>query len=161
MPQKEAGVPDSPLKWKPLSKVKDTAHCYSITVVGLFSPSLHPTPAEPTSLPHPPPWLCPCVLYSSSCNPLSSLSPPYSPLAIVRLLLTEISFSFTLWFTQTMITYSPTAYMIFILYLNKYLLNLKKKRHSSRLKNGLFHMGRHRPLSAWHRFLLALKSLSR
>ena len=44
-------------------------YCYSITVVCLFSPSLHPTPAEPTSLPHlhPPPWFCPCVLYSSSC----------------------------------------------------------------------------------------------
>ena len=53
-------------------------YCYSITVVCLFSPPLHPTPAEPTSLPHlhPPPWFCPCVLYSSSCNPLSSLSPP-------------------------------------------------------------------------------------
>ena len=44
-------------------------YCYSITVVCLFSPSLHPTPAEPTSIPHlhPPPWFCPCVLYSSSC----------------------------------------------------------------------------------------------
>ena len=32
-------------------------YCYSITVVCLFSPSLHPTPGEPTSLPHlhPPP----------------------------------------------------------------------------------------------------------
>ena len=32
-------------------------NCYSITVVCLFSPSLHPTPGEPTSLPplHPPP----------------------------------------------------------------------------------------------------------
>ena len=68
-------------------------YCYSITVVCLFSPSLHPTPAEPTSLPHlhPPPWFCPCVLYSSSCNPLSSLSPPHSPLAIVRLFLTSMS----------------------------------------------------------------------
>ena len=47
-------------------------YCYSITVVCLFSPSLHPTPGEPTSLPHlhPPPWFCPCVLYSTSCNPL-------------------------------------------------------------------------------------------
>ena len=51
-------------------------YCYSIIVVCLFSPSRHPNPAEPTSLPHlhPPPWFCPCVLYSSSCNPLSSLS---------------------------------------------------------------------------------------
>ena len=57
-------------------------YCYSITVVCLFSPSLHPTPAEHTTLPHlhHPPWFCPCVLYSSSCNPLSSLSPPPSPL---------------------------------------------------------------------------------
>ena len=32
-------------------------YCYSITVVCIFSPSLHPTPAKPTSLPclHPPP----------------------------------------------------------------------------------------------------------
>ena len=67
-------------------------YCYSITVVCLFSPSLHPTPAEPTSLPHhhPPPWFCPCVLYSSSCNPLSSLSAPPSP-AVVRLFLTSMS----------------------------------------------------------------------
>ena len=59
----------------------------------LFSPSLHPTPAETTSLPHlhPPPCFCPCVLYSSSCNSLSSLSPPHSPLTIVRLFLTSMS----------------------------------------------------------------------
>ena len=67
-------------------------YCYSITVVCIFSPSLHPTPAKPTSLPslHPPSWFCPCVLYSRSCNPLSSLSPPHSPLAIVRLSLTSV-----------------------------------------------------------------------
>ena len=59
----------------------------------LFSPSLHPTSAEPPSIPnlHPPPWFYPCVLYSSSCNPLSPLSPPHSPLAIVRLFLTSMS----------------------------------------------------------------------
>ena len=52
-------------------------YCYSITVVRLFSPSLHPTQAKPTSLRHihPPPWFCPCVLYSSSFNPLFPLSP--------------------------------------------------------------------------------------
>ena len=66
-------------------------YCYSITVVCLFSPSLHPTPTEHPSLPPPPPWFCPCVLYSSSCNPLSPLSPPNSPLAIVRLLLTSMT----------------------------------------------------------------------
>ena len=51
-------------------------YCYSITVVCLFSPSLHITPAEPTSLPHlhPPPWFCPCVLHSSSWKPFSPLS---------------------------------------------------------------------------------------
>ena len=40
-------------------------YCYSITVVCIFSPSLHPTPAKPTSLLHlhRPPWFCPCVLY--------------------------------------------------------------------------------------------------
>ena len=52
-----------------------------------------PTPAKPTSFPrlHPPPWFCQCVLYSSSCNPLSSLSPPHSLLTIVRLFLTSES----------------------------------------------------------------------
>ena len=72
-------------------------YCYSITVLCLFSPSLHPTPAEPTSLPHlhPPPWFCPWVLYSSSCNPLFPLSPPP---AIVRLFLTSMSLViFTQW----------------------------------------------------------------
>ena len=65
--------------------LKKKFYCY-------FSPSLHPTSAEPISLPyfHPPPWFCPGVLYSSSCNPLSSLSPPHSPLAIVRLFLTSM-----------------------------------------------------------------------
>ena len=68
-------------------------YCYLITVVWLFSPSLHPTPASPTSLPHihPPPLFCPCVLYSSSCKPFSPLSPPHSPLVIVRLFLTSMS----------------------------------------------------------------------
>ena len=66
---------------------------YSITVVCLFAPSLHPTPAEPTSFPylHPPPWFCPCVLYSSSCKSLSPLDPPHSRLAIVRFILTSTS----------------------------------------------------------------------
>ena len=68
-------------------------NCYSITLVCIFSPSLHPTPAEPTSLPclHPPPWFYPCVLYSSSCKPLSPLSLPHSPLVIVRLFLISMS----------------------------------------------------------------------
>ena len=49
---------------------------YSLTIFCIFSPSLHPTPGSPTSLPHfyPPPWFCPGVLYSSSYRPLSSLS---------------------------------------------------------------------------------------
>ena len=68
-------------------------YCYSITVVCIFSPSLHPTPDKPPSLPcfHPPPLFCPCVLYSSSYKPLSSLSPSHSPLAIARLFLTSLS----------------------------------------------------------------------
>ena len=65
----------------------------SITVVCIFSPPLYPTPAKPTSLFcfHPPPWFCPCVLYSSSWKPFSLLSPLPSPLAIVRLFLTSMS----------------------------------------------------------------------
>ena len=66
----------------------------SITVPFIFSLPLLPTPAKPTSLPcfHPPPWFCPCVLYSSSSwKPFSPLLPPPSPLAIVRLFLTSMS----------------------------------------------------------------------
>ena len=66
---------------------------YSVTIVCIFSPSLHPTPASPTSLPHlnPPPWFCPCVLYSSSYRSLSPLSPPHSPVAIVTMFLISMS----------------------------------------------------------------------
>ena len=68
-------------------------YCCSITLVCIFSPPLQPTPAKPTSIPcfHPPPWFCPCVLYSSSWKTFSPLSPPHSPLAIVRLFLTSMS----------------------------------------------------------------------
>ena len=58
-----------------------------------FLPIPPPHPSQP-HLPPPPtpsPWFCPCVLYSSSCNPLSSLSPPHSPLAIVILFLISMS----------------------------------------------------------------------
>ena len=68
-------------------------YCCSITVVCIFSPPFYPTPANPMFLPcfHPPPWFCPCVLYSSSWKPLSPLSLPASLLAIVRLFLTSMS----------------------------------------------------------------------
>ena len=66
-------------------------YCGSITVVCIYSPPLPPTSAKPTSLPCFHPWFCPCVLYSSSWKPFSPLSPPYSPLAIVRLFLTSMS----------------------------------------------------------------------
>ena len=66
---------------------------YSVTIVCIFSPSLHPTTANLTFLPHlyPPPWFCPCVLYSSTYRPLSPLLPPHSPLAIVTLFLISLS----------------------------------------------------------------------
>ena len=101
-------------------------YCYSITVVCLFSPSLHPTPAEPTSLPHlhPPPWFCPCVLYSSSSNPLSSLSPPHSPLTIVRLLLTSMSLVI-FWLLFSSVDYAPVrGEIIWYLSLTAWLISL-------------------------------------
>ena len=48
-------------------------------------------PPHPSQTPVPSPQFCPCVLYSSSCNPLSSLSPPHSRLSIVRSFLTSMS----------------------------------------------------------------------
>ena len=46
---------------------------YSVTIVCILPPHLPSTPANPTSLScsHPPPWFCPCVLYSSSWKPFS------------------------------------------------------------------------------------------
>ena len=66
---------------------------YLVTIVCIFSPSLHPTQASPTSLPHfhPPPWFCPWVLHSSFYIPRSPLSPPHSPLAIITLFLISMS----------------------------------------------------------------------
>ena len=68
-------------------------YCCSITFVCIFSPPVHSTPAKSTSLPcfPPPPWFCPCVLYSSFWKPISPLPPPHYPLAIVRLFLTSMS----------------------------------------------------------------------
>ena len=69
-------------------------YCCSIMVVCIFSPPLYPTPAQPTSLPcfHPPPWFCPCVLYSSSCKPLS-----HCPLPTPLWLLLDCSWFQCLW----------------------------------------------------------------
>ena len=64
--------------------------CYSITVVCIF-PHHTPHPSQSHLPPVLPPSFCPCVLYSSSWKPLSPLSPPHSPLAIVRLFLTSMS----------------------------------------------------------------------
>ena len=101
-------------------------YCYSITVVCLFSPSLHPTPAEKTSLRHfhPHHRFCPCVLYSSSCNPLFPLSTPHSPLALVRLFLTSMSLViFCLFFSS--IDYVPVkGEIIWYLSLTAWLISL-------------------------------------
>ena len=77
-------------------KVRGKIALFFLIILLLFNYScLHflPTPAKSTSLPcfYPPPWFCPCVLYSNSCKPLSPLSPPHSPLAIVGLFLTSMS----------------------------------------------------------------------
>ena len=59
-----------------------------------FTPTTpHPTPAKLISLPcfHPRPWFCSCVLYSCSWKLFPSLSPPNSPLVIVKLFLISMS----------------------------------------------------------------------
>ena len=69
------------------------SHFFTLLLFNYSCLHFLPTPAKPTSLPcfHPPPWFCPCVLYSSSWKPFSPISPPHSPLAIVRLFLTSMS----------------------------------------------------------------------
>ena len=54
-------------------------------------PSTPPQPVPPPSPTSTPPWFCPCVLYSSSYRPLSPLSPPHSPVAIVTMFLISMS----------------------------------------------------------------------
>ena len=105
----------------------------SITVVCILPPPLYLTPAKPTSLPcfHPPPWLCPRVLYSSSSNPLSPLSLPHSPLAIVRLFLTSMSLViFCLLFS--FVDYVPIkGEIIWYLFLTAWLFSLSIRLSSS------------------------------
>ena len=57
----------------------------------LLIPPPHPSWTHLPPSPPPSPPFCPCVLCNSSCNPLFPLSPPHSPLAIVRLFLTSMS----------------------------------------------------------------------
>ena len=111
-------------------------YCYSITVVCIFSPTFYPTPAKPTSFPcfHNPPWFCPCVLYSSSCNTLFPLSPPPPPtpaLAIVTLFLTSMSLViFCLLFSS--VDYVPVkGEIIWYLSLTVYLISLSIMLSSS------------------------------
>ena len=70
---------------------------FIVVQLQLYAFSPHPsTPPHPsrTPLPSPPP-LSPLILsmclYSSSCKPLSPLSPPHSPVAIVTLFLISMS----------------------------------------------------------------------
>ena len=108
-------------------------YCYSITVVCLFSPSLHPTPVELPSLPHlhPPPWFCPRVLYSSSCNPLSSLFPPHFPLAIVRLFLPSMSLVICCFLFSSTYYVPVKGEIIWYLSLTTWLISLKIMLSSS------------------------------
>ena len=73
------------------------------------------------------------VLYSSSCNPLS-LSPPHSPLTIVRLFLTSISLViFCLLFSS--VDYVPVkGEIIWYLSLTIWLISLSIMLSSSRHK---------------------------
>ena len=99
-------------------------YCCSITVGCIFSPPTYPTPDKPTSLPclHRPPCFCPYVLYSSSWKPLSPLSPPHSPLAIVRLFLTSMSLViFCLLFSS--VDYVPVKGEIWYLSLTAWLMS--------------------------------------
>ena len=107
---------------------KKIFYCCSVTVVCIFSPSLHP-PAKPTSFPHlhPPPWFGPCLIYSSSWKPFSPLFPPHSPLAIIRLFLTSVSLViFCLLFSS--VDYVPVkGEIIWYLSLTAWLISLGMK----------------------------------
>ena len=80
---------------------------------------------------HPPPWFGPCVLYSRSCNLLSSLSPPHSPLTIVRLFLTSMSLVIFC-FLFSSVDYAPvTGEIIWYLSLTVWLISLSIMLSSS------------------------------
>ena len=66
-------------------------YCYSSTVVCLFSPALHPTPAEPTTLPHPTLPLGFVHVSSIVVPVIPSSDCPTHPRAILRLVSTSIS----------------------------------------------------------------------
>ena len=89
--------------------------------------------AKPTSLPclNPPPWLCPCILYSSSWKSFSQLSPPLPPLAIVRLLLITLSLViFCLLFS--FVDYAPVkGEIMWYLHLTPWLISLSIKLSNS------------------------------
>ena len=102
-------------------------YCCSSTVVSIFPPPFPPPhPSPPPTLNPFPLWLCPCVLYSSSWKSFSSLSPPHSPLAIVRLFLTSMSLvTFSLFFS--FVDYVPVkGEIIWYLSLTAWLISLSK-----------------------------------
>ena len=98
-------------------------YCYSITVVCIFSPFLHPTPAKPTSLPHD------FVHVSFIVAPVNAS--PHSPLAIVRLFLISISLViFCLLFS--FVDYVPVkGEIIWYLFLTAWLISLSIMLSSS------------------------------
>ena len=67
------------------TSLKKNFYCYSITVVCIYSPSVHPTPAEPTSL------TLPLDFVHVSFIVVPENPSPHSLLAIVRWLLTSVS----------------------------------------------------------------------
>ena len=104
-----------------------------VTIVCIFSPTLHPTPDSLTSFSHlhPPPWFCPCVLYSSSYRPLSPLSPPHFPLAIVTMFLISMSLVIFCWLFS-FVDYVPVkGEIIWYLSLTAWLISLSIMLSSS------------------------------
>ena len=115
--------------WKVILKIILLLFNYSCL---LFLSTPPPTPAKPTSLPcfHPPPWFCPCVLYSSSWKPFSPLSLLHAPLVTVRLFLISMPLIiFCLLFS--FVDYVPVKSEIIYLSLTAWLISLSIMLSSS------------------------------
>ena len=110
-------------------------------------PPRHPNQSHLPPPPSPPPWSHPCVPHSSSYRPLSPLSPPHSPVAIVTMFLISMSLViFCLLFS--FVDYVPdkgeiTWYQKIMVHLHNGILRSREKEGAYTLWNSMDGTGEH------------------